>query len=390
MTEKRVPKLRFKDENGQEFPEWEEKTFREIFEIRYGKDYKHLPLGKYPVLGTGGVMRYVNSYLFNQPSVLIGRKGSIDNPFYIEEPFWTVDTLFYTLIKNENFPYFVYLLVKNVNWKKYNEATGVPSLNSTTIYSVKTFSPQGKEQQKIADFLSSVDEKIFLLQKQKTAWETYKKGMMQQIFSQKIRFKDDKGQEFSEWGNKSFIELFQNKGGTALENYVSSNGSHYFISIGNYSTKGKYIDNGQRINPIEKARDKVLDKDNLVMVLNDKTIAGDLIGSTILIDKNNKYIYNQRSERLICNEDKILPLFAWCLLNSDHFRNEIRAKAQGGTQIYINFSAIQKIKINLPTKQEQQKIADFLSSVDDKITALDKQINTVQEWKQGLMQQMFV
>lgn len=175
--------LRFKDEDGRDFPEWEDKKLKDIFTVKYGKDYNHLEDGNIPLLGTGGVMRYVNQYLYDKPSVLIGRKGTIDKPQFIETPFWTVDTLFYTEIHDSYSPYFVYQLVSLINWYKYNEATGVPSLNTTAINNVEVRTPTDiKEQIKIANFLSAIDDKINHAQTQLAAARQYKQGLLQQMF----------------------------------------------------------------------------------------------------------------------------------------------------------------------------------------------------------------
>jgi len=176
-------KLRFKDDDGQEFPEWEEKKLKDVCTVKYGKDHKHLEEGNIPLLGTGGIMKYVNQHIYDKPSVLIGRKGTIDKPQFIETPFWTVDTLFYTEINENYVPYFVYLLVSQVDWYKYNEATGVPSLNTTAINNVGVrIPPDIKEQTKIANFLTAIDEKITKTQTQLEAVKQYKKGLLQQMF----------------------------------------------------------------------------------------------------------------------------------------------------------------------------------------------------------------
>ena len=160
-----------------------------------------------------------------------------------------------------------------------------------------------------------------------------------------------------------------------------------FISIGNYSTQGKYIDNGNRIILNDITQTKLLNKNDLVMVLNDKTADGKIIGATILIDEDYTYIYNQRSERLVCNEN-IFPLFFWFLLNSELIRKKIFAMAQGGTQIYINFSSIKSINIVLPPLNEQKAIADILSNADEEIELLNKQLELYTEQKKGLMQNL--
>ena len=128
--------------------------------IGSGKDYKHLNKGDIPVYGTGGLMDFVDDFLHDGESICIGRKGTIDKPRYINGKFWTVDTLFYTHDFKETYPKFIYALFQNVNWYKYNEASGVPSLSKATIGKIKLNVPSVNEQTKIAEFLSSVDKKI--------------------------------------------------------------------------------------------------------------------------------------------------------------------------------------------------------------------------------------
>jgi len=186
-----------------------------------------------------------------------------------------------------------------------------------------------------------------------------------------------------------FKNLFKSDGGTALEEYICKDGTHKIISIGNYSTEGLYIDNGQRIILNDKTKTKLLDKNNLVMILNDKTISGDIIGSTILIDKNNHYIYNQRSQRLICKN--INPKYAWCFLNSNTFRKRIFQLSQGGTQIYVNFSTIEKEIINIPKDENIEKqIINSIFLTHKKIELENNKLDKLQQLKKGLMQSMFV
>lgn len=176
--------IRFKDDNGQEFPKWEKKKLKDVAEIKYGKDQKGIACenGQYPIFGTGGVMGRTNEFLSDKPSVLIGRKGTIDKPLFIDTPFWTVDTLFYTnLLSNVNAKWLYYNLTK-VNWYKYNEASGVPSLSTSTINKIPIDLPSLGEQTRIANFLSAIDDKINHTEKQIEKAEVWKKGLMQQMF----------------------------------------------------------------------------------------------------------------------------------------------------------------------------------------------------------------
>ncbi|WP_017496811.1 restriction endonuclease subunit S [Flavobacterium sp. WG21] len=175
-------KLRFKNENGEDYPDWEEKKLGDVLKIGSGKDYKHLENGTIPVFGTGGYMLSVNKYLHNGETVFIGRKGTIDKPFYFDGKFWTVDTLFYTHSFKNTTPKFIYCVFQQINWKLHNEASGVPSLSKSTIEKLKFDFPCISEQQKIAAFLSSIDTKIESVNQQIAQTQTFKKGLLQQMF----------------------------------------------------------------------------------------------------------------------------------------------------------------------------------------------------------------
>lgn len=174
--------IRFKDENGKDFPEWEEKKLGEVLKIGNGKDYKHLGDGNIPVFGTGGYMLSVDEYIYDGESVLIGRKGTIDKPFYYSGKFWTVDTLFFTHSFKGVLPKFINLFFQKINWLKYNEASGVPSLSKTTLEKIKIIFPSLSEQRKIVEFLTSLDNLIELNQQQITQVEQWRNGLMQELF----------------------------------------------------------------------------------------------------------------------------------------------------------------------------------------------------------------
>ena len=174
--------IRFKADDGSEFEEWEILKFKDVITIKYGKDHKKLKDGNIPVLGTGGIMRYVESYLYDGESILIGRKGTIDKPQFISGKFWTVDTLFYTEIGEKIRPKFAFQQLLLVNWLNLNEATGVPSLNTTSIGNIELKVPSLEEQTKIANFLSAIDQKIDVVSEQLEQAKLWKKGLLQQMF----------------------------------------------------------------------------------------------------------------------------------------------------------------------------------------------------------------
>jgi len=175
-----VPKYRFPEfvNDG----EWVEKSFEDLFEIGNGKDYKHLEEGDVPVYGSGGYMLSVNEYLYEGESACIGRKGTIDKPIFLTGKFWTVDTFFYTHSFKDCIPKFVYYIFQNINWLRHNEAGGVPSLSKTNIYKIETLVPKPNEQQKIVDFLTGLDDLIYLKSEKIEQLQLHKKGLMQGLF----------------------------------------------------------------------------------------------------------------------------------------------------------------------------------------------------------------
>lgn len=131
--------------------------------IKYGKNQKNVedPNGNIPILGTGGIMGYANKPLYDKPSVLIGRKGTIDKVKYADKPFWTVDTLFYTLINEELvIPKFLFYKLSLINFMNYNEGTTIPSLRTETLNRMEFEIPDKGVQSKIVNVLDSIDQKI--------------------------------------------------------------------------------------------------------------------------------------------------------------------------------------------------------------------------------------
>ena len=145
---------------------WEQRELGEVITVGNGKDYKHLDEGDIPVYGTGGYMLSVSEALSeNKDAIGIGRKGTIDKPYILKAPFWTVDTLFYC-IPNEKYDLdFTFDIFQNINWKAMDESTGVPSLSKTAINSVNVLVPNYEEQKAIGSYFKNLDTLITLHQR---------------------------------------------------------------------------------------------------------------------------------------------------------------------------------------------------------------------------------
>lgn len=174
-----VPELRFP-----EFTDtWEQRKLGEVVDVRSGRDYKHLSEGCVPVYGTGGYMLSVNEALsYDKDAIGIGRKGTIDKPYVLKAPFWTVDTLFYAIPKDQYNLDFVFNIFQLINWKMKDESTGVPSLSKTAINDVDIFIPKSLEQEKIGAYFHKIDNLITLHQRKLDHLKEQKKALLQQMF----------------------------------------------------------------------------------------------------------------------------------------------------------------------------------------------------------------
>ena len=186
MLEKMFP------QNGSSYPEirfkgftdpWEQRKLGELVDVCSGRDYKHLSEGTIPVYGTGGYMLSVNDALsYDRDAIGIGRKGTIDRPYILKAPFWTVDTLFYAIPREKVDLNYAFDIFQNIDWKKKDESTGVPSLSKTAINDIDVLAPKHDEQQIIGQFFAAIDNLITLHQRELEKLQNIKKSMLEKMF----------------------------------------------------------------------------------------------------------------------------------------------------------------------------------------------------------------
>ncbi|MCH3982604.1 MAG: restriction endonuclease subunit S [Prevotella sp.] len=174
----------------------------ELIKIKNGKDHKSLPDGNYPVFGSGGIMRYANQYLYDKPSILLPRKGSLSSIQFYDKPFWTVDTLFYTEV-NEKLvsPYYLYLYLTQLNLSGLDTGTGVPSMTSSSYYSIKVQLPNIDDQIQKASLIRKIDDKIALNRQINDNLEAIARQLYDYWFVQ-FDFPDENGRPYKSNGGK--------------------------------------------------------------------------------------------------------------------------------------------------------------------------------------------
>ena len=169
--------------------EWKKYSLGDVLIVRHGQSQHGIenPAGKYPILATGGIIGRTNQFLCCTPSVLIGRKGTINKPQFMDTPFWTIDTLFYTTIKSGIDAKYIYYIFCTIPWIDFNEASGIPSLSAKVIERVKITLPSHKEQVAIQTILTDMDNEIDELEKKLVKYRNIKKGMMSELLTGHIR-----------------------------------------------------------------------------------------------------------------------------------------------------------------------------------------------------------
>lgn len=291
-------------------------------------------------------------------------------------------------IKKEYSPEFVYYLVQKFQERSERMAThGGTFINLTTgiLKEFTRYFPSYEEQQKIAAFMGAVDEKIIQLQKKKELLEDYKKGCMQKLFSQELRFKDDNGNDFPDWENVKFGNIATFKKGKGISKAdIKKDGANKCIRYGElYTEYGAFISDviSYSDTPLEGL---VLSKENdMLMPTSDVTPTG--LATASALDEKGVILGGDiliiRSKRL---NNRYFSYYV-----SSH-KHEIIRLVTGVTVYHIYGSDLSTLKFNLPSIGEQRKIADFLYAIDNRIALVAEELDKAKIFKKGLLQQMFV
>lgn len=407
-----------------------------VHDVSYGSSSKSAKVGNVPVLRMGNMQdgfldwndlvytsdeSEINKYELKKNTVLFNRTNTVDLVgkaaiYRGERPAIYAGYLIKINNKPEllNAEYLNYIL-NTYQIKSYNKLVLSVAVSQANIngQKLKTYPipvpPHIDEQTAIANALSDVDALLMELEKLIAKKQAIKTATMQQLLTGKTRLpqfatytegadkgkiKDTKtsglGEIPEDWDVFPFSKIFNYQNGKAQEHLFNSNDGYKVISIGNYSESGKYIDTGSYI---DKSHNNeigrfVLKRDELAMILNDKTAIGTIIGRVILIDKNDTYVMNQRTMRLSPNED-FNSQYLFALINSEFVHKRIVGMAKPGTQIYINTDDVLEFQVQLPTSMEEQKaIAQIHYDMDNEIQTLEQRLSKTRQIKQGMMQQL--
>ncbi|HBE8298064.1 TPA: restriction endonuclease subunit S [Staphylococcus aureus] len=377
---KNVPELRFPGFEG----EWEEKKLGDLIKVNSGKDYKHLDKGDIPVYGTGGYMTSVSEPLSEIDAVGIGRKGTINKPYLLEAPFWTVDTLFYCTPKKEADILFILSLFRKINWKLYDESTGVPSLSKQTINKINRLVPTNKEQQKIGEFFSKLDRQIELEEQKLELLQQQKKCYMQKIFSQELRFKDDNGNDYPEWEEKKLGELSQIVRGASPRPIKDPKWFNKESDIGWLRISDVTDQNGKIYHLEQKLSIEGQEKTRVLLTTHLLLSIAASIGKPVM----NFVKTGVHDGFLIFLNPKFNIFFMYYWL--DYFKEKWSKYGQPASQVNLNSEIVKSQTLNMPSNHEQEKVGLFFNRNEKLIELQQEKIMYLKRRKQALIIKMFI
>ncbi|OAF83340.1 restriction endonuclease, partial [Streptococcus pyogenes] len=307
----------------------------------------------------------------------VGKLSIINREYTTSQDFLSISDL------KENLKFTVYSLYRLLQ-KELNQlqGTSIKGITKGYLLSKTILIPSLPEQGAIGELFQMVDQLIQLQDQKLATLKEQKQTFLRKMFpaqGQKvpeIRLQGFKG----EWEEKKLGEVSTHRSGTAIEKYFDSEGEFKVISIGSYGTNNLYVDQNIRAVSNELTNSKLVASGELTMVLNDKTANGAIIGRCLLITENNKYVVNQRTE-IIRPDINISSYYLFHYLNGE-FRNGIIKIAQGGTQIYVNYSSVEQLKINIPTLKEQEAIGNFFQTLDQQIAQSEEKLTELKALKQ--------
>ncbi len=357
--------------------EWKECKLGDVLEIKYGKDHKNLSNGKIPCLGSGGIMRFVDKSIYDNESILIPRKGTLNNIMYQNKPFWTVDTMFWSKLNQSivNGKFLFYQLTL-IDYANLNVGSAVPSLTVPVINDIEITLPPLPEQAAIASILNSLDDKIDLLHRQNATLEKMAETLFRQWFVEEAK---------EDWEEKTLGELLTITSSKRIfySEYVNS-GIPFYRSkeIIELRTSGStsselYIAN-ERFNEINSKFGSPKEGDILM------TSVGTL-GVAYRVKANDKFYF--KDGNLTWFKDfKGLPssiIYLWLI--SKIGQEELASITIGSTQQALTIEGLKSISLKIPPKEIISICKKHFDGIISKIDSNQTQIRTLTALRDTLL-----
>ena len=339
--------------------EWKEYKLGEVLTIKYGKDHKQLADGDIPIYGSGGIMRYGERSLYDSPSILIPRKGSLNNVIYADKPFWTVDTMFWSIINASIAnPLFVYYSICKKDFASLNVGSAVPSLTVPVIEDIDILLPSKATQDKVVSVLKSLDDKIELNRHINDNLEQQAQALF------KSWFVDNPN---SNWKKISLSEVASFVGGYSYTGKELTDFSNVAMAtIKNFVRNGGFKAGGFKgINPSAKLKEcHYANLFDILVAHTDLTQNADVIGNTELLltcGKYNSIIFSMDLVKVLPKEIFPYRFLLATMLKNKMFKGHCLGYINGTTVLHLNKKALPEFEIRKPSDSEAKIMNEILA-----------------------------
>ena len=349
-------------------------TLAELATIKYGKNQSKVicESSKYPIYGTGGFMGYASRPLYDKPSVLIGRKGTIGRVKYVEHPFWTVDTLFYTEVNEQIvFPHFLYYAMSLIDLNIYNEGTTIPSLRTETLNRLELLIPDIEEQRKILSILESIDKKIEINNAINHNLQQQIQALVSAWF---CTFEPFGGAAPNNWSTRNLSDIANFIGGYAYKGNELVESTTAMATIKNFERSGGFkLDGFKEIQPSNKLKStQHLELYDILVAHTDLTQNAEVIGNAEMVMSLSKYsdaIFSMDLVKVVPKQGGVSRFLLAALLQNRVFKAHCLGYVNGTTVLHLSKKALPEYELLLPNDLSE------LSPIDEAITALYLQIS---------------
>jgi len=354
--------------------------FSEVLTIVNGRNQKQVVCddGKYPIYGSGGIMGYANDYICKAETVVIGRKGSINKPIFVETPFWNVDTAFGLCANSEKLnPKYLYYFCEKFDFEKLNTTVTIPSLTKSNLLNVEIPLPNLEKQKQIVELLDKVTSLIFLRKQQLSKFDELVKARFVEMFGDPVR--NEKG-----WNTYALAEMCDGIGdGLHGTPEYDENGEYPFINGNNL------IDGVIQINASTKKVNKKTYEKHYIKI-SQNAILLSINGTLGRIAFYNCEQVMLGKSACYCNlRDEVNRIFVYNIMKTDAFARYLEDNATKSTIKNVGLKAIREYRLIMPPIPLQNQFSSFVERVDKQKQTVQQSLEKLELMKKALMQEYF-
>ena len=362
-----------------------EYLFEDVLEIKNGKNQKAVenPEGQYPIYGSGGLMGYADDYICEADTVIIGRKGNINNPIYVSEPFWNVDTAFGLLTNKEILlPRYLFYFCKKYDFEKLNKTVTIPSLTKSDLLKIKIKLPNIEEQQCVIDKLNKIESIIELRKHELKLLDDFKKARFVEMFGDPVD--NPMG-----WNKKR------------LQDIVSDDCSisYGIVQTGDDKEEGvpvfrpvDIVNRVPKLDELKKTTEEISNKYKRTILKGREmliTVRANIADTCIVGEEFKGCNVGRGIVPIRTKEDIIILEFLKYLMDSKHLNDDIKRKAKGITLIQLNMEDLREVELIIPPVEQQKIFVNFAKKINKSKATIQKALDEAQLLFDSLMQQYF-